>query len=278
MRLQTEIKKAAEAIQKAEAIIITAGAGLGVDSGLPDFRGNRGFWNAYPPMEKLGISFVEMANPSWFVDDPELAWGFYGHRMNLYKATKPHEGFQILLNWAKQKTHGYFVFTSNVDNHFQKAGFDNQRIYEVHGSIMHLQCTIPCTDNIWDVGNTEVIVDTNTFRAQEPLPRCPQCGALARPNVLMFGDWLWVHDRSAEQSSRFNRWINNIHKEKIPVVIIEAGAGTGVPTVRMKSQQLYSQLNADFIRINPREPDVPGNAISLPMGTKEALNAILKEM
>ena len=52
---------------------------MGVDSGLPDFRGDRGFWKAYPPYAKLGLHFAEMANPRWFDSDPELAWGFYGH-------------------------------------------------------------------------------------------------------------------------------------------------------------------------------------------------------
>lgn len=49
---------AAEAIRGAEALVIAAGAGMGVDSGLPDFRGNQGFWRAYPPYASLGLSFV----------------------------------------------------------------------------------------------------------------------------------------------------------------------------------------------------------------------------
>ena len=69
---------------------------MGVDSGLPDFRGNEGFWKAYPPLAKLGIQFEEMANPQWFNDEPNLAWGFYGHRLNKYRKTAPHAGFSIL--------------------------------------------------------------------------------------------------------------------------------------------------------------------------------------
>ena len=53
-----------------EAILIGAGAGMGVDSGLPDFRGGSGFWKAYPPYAKLGLDFVSLANPRWFVSDP----------------------------------------------------------------------------------------------------------------------------------------------------------------------------------------------------------------
>jgi len=90
------IERAAEVIASADAVMIAAGAGMGVDSGLPDFRGGRGFWRAYPPLERMGISFEEMANPEWFFRDPLLAWGFYGHRLNLYRQTTPHAGFEIL--------------------------------------------------------------------------------------------------------------------------------------------------------------------------------------
>ena len=81
------IRQAAQALAEADALLVGAGAGMGVDSGLPDFRGDKGFWKAYPPFEKLGYSFIDMANPVWFEEDPRLAWGFYGHRLNLYRET-----------------------------------------------------------------------------------------------------------------------------------------------------------------------------------------------
>src|SRR5512143_3806360 len=90
------IRSAADATGRAQVLLIVAGAGLGVASGLPDFRGERGFWNAYPMYERLGISFVGAANPAHFQRDPAFGWGFYGHRTNLYRATVPHEGFHIL--------------------------------------------------------------------------------------------------------------------------------------------------------------------------------------
>src|SRR6478752_3216688 len=94
--IQPAIELAARAIGDAHALLITAGAGMGVDSGLPDFRGTDGFWRAYPAFQKLGLRFEQLANPAWFATDPALAWGFYGHRLNLYRRTVPHEGFQIL--------------------------------------------------------------------------------------------------------------------------------------------------------------------------------------
>ena len=90
------LEKAAQIIKEAEVFVITAGAGMGVDSGLPDFRGNQGFWQAYPPYARLGLSFIDAANPAHFSRDPAFGWGFYGHRTNLYRTTIPHEGFHII--------------------------------------------------------------------------------------------------------------------------------------------------------------------------------------
>ena len=195
MRIADRVKQAAGATKAADALLVTAGAGMGVDSGLPDFRGTQGFWQAYPVIAKLGLSFEDMANPAWFKDDPALAWAFYGHRLNLYRKTTPHQGFHQLLAIGSAKPKGYFVFTSNVDGQFQKAGFAPDRIVECHGSIHHFQCTASCTNQIWDAQRETIHIEERTFRATEPLPGCWNCPALARPNILMFGDWSWLGHR-----------------------------------------------------------------------------------
>jgi NAD-dependent SIR2 family protein deacetylase len=133
------LDQAALAIALADALLIGAGAGIGVDSGLPDFRGSQGFWRAYPPYERLGLDFVSLANPRWFDRDPTLAWGFYGHRMKLYRQTTPHEGFTILRRWAGRVPRGEFVFTSNVDGQFERAGIDRGRIVlECGGTLIRI--------------------------------------------------------------------------------------------------------------------------------------------
>ena len=147
------LQEAAEKIISAKNIIITAGAGMGVDSGLPDFRGNKGFWRAYPPLN--GIPFEEMANPQKFQDNVRLAWGFYGHRLNLYRKTVPHNGFSILQKWTKNKP--FFIYTSNVDGQFQKAGFSEPHIIEIHGSIHHLQ-HFSSVNGVWSADELEVQV------------------------------------------------------------------------------------------------------------------------
>ena len=245
---------------------------MGVDSGLPDFRGTEGFWRAYPPIAKLGLRFDEMANPRWFANDPAFAWGFYGHRLHLYRDATPHDGFGILTRWAENMPLGNFVYTSNVDGHFQRAGFAPENILECHGSLNHLQCLADCGQAIWPAEDTQVSVDLAALRASSPLPACPSCGELARPNVLMFGDWGWDSERTNEQRKRFLNWIDKVEGRK--VVAIEIGAGKAVPTVRHACEQFASDSDGTLIRINPREVNVPRGSIGLPLGGLEALNRL----
>jgi NAD-dependent SIR2 family protein deacetylase len=278
MTIKNNILRAAETIHHADAIMIAAGAGMGVDSGLPDFRGDKGFWKAYPPIARLGISFVDMANPYWFEKDPRLAWAFYGHRLNLYRKTIPHQGFQKILDMAQTKTGGYFVFTSNVDGQFQMTGYDENKIQECHGSIHHFQCSKPCCNEIWDANDIEVNVDENKFEALDPLPLCPNCSELARPNILMFGDWYWLPHRTQIQHQKMNSWINNSHAKNYKTVIIELGAGEAVATVRQTSERLIRDLNATLIRINPRDDYVPSGHLSIQLGALEAVERIWGEL
>jgi NAD-dependent SIR2 family protein deacetylase len=270
--LETTLDRAAEAIAGADALLIAAGAGMGVDSGLPDFRGREGFWRAYPPLARLGLSLPEMANPRWFRDDPALAWGFYGHRLNLYRATRPHEGFQILRRWGDRKPHGAFVFTSNVDGQFQAAGFDPARILECHGTLHRLQCFAECGQPSFPAPPGEIEVDLETLRAPGPLPSCPACGALARPNILMFGDGGWDSTLADEQARRYEEWRRGVSGGKVAVV--ELGAGLAVATVRAFCEGTSRLLRATLIRVNPGDPAVPPGQLALPLGAREAVEQI----
>jgi len=270
MELQEAFRSAAQVLRTARALVITAGAGMGVDSGLPDFRGDQGFWNAYPMYQRLGINFVRAANPEHFERDPAFGWGFYGHRTNLYRQTVPHRGFHLLKEWAERFDLDTFIVTSNVDGQFQKAGFREDQVLEVHGSIHHLQCLTPCSHAIWD-NREEIPVDFETMRARH-IPLCPRCGGAARPNILMFGDWSWLPDRTRRQEMRFDLFVDQ-HCDQ-PLAIIEMGAGTAIPTIRFTSERLGGRGGATVVRINPREPQVPRPHLSLPCGALAGLEGI----
>ncbi len=267
--ISKNIRTAAELIESADSLIITAGAGMGVDTGLPDFRGKEGFWKAYPTLAKANISFTEIACPDTFANNPKLAWGFYGHRLNLYRKTVPHQGFKLLRAIAKHLDGGAFVFTSNVDGHFQKAGFPLNDIVECHGSIHHLQCQQTCSQEIWEATKFMPEIDEEHCLLSSSFPLCPACREIARPNILMFGDWNWVNWRTEFQRARFHEWHETVRNP----VVIEIGAGKSFPTVR----EFGERLGVPMIRINPRDENVARDSdVSLKMGALEGISAIAK--
>ena len=254
----------------------------GFDSGLPDFRGDEGFWKAYPPYARLGLSFFDLADPAHFDADPDLAWGFYGHRLGLYRATVPHAGFGILRSWGARLPHGVRVFTSNVDGQFQRAGFDG--VVEAHGSIHRLQCLRPCSDDIWPADDVAIDVDEDTMRAVPPLPRCRHCGGLARPNILMFGDWAWIGEPAGARERELAGWLRMLIGTKSRLTVVELGAGKAIPTVRNRAERTAASAAASgrrsggsLIRINPDPAAAavpPGVGVALGAGALAALTAI----
>lgn len=265
--------RAAEYIAEADGLLITAGAGMGVDSGLPDFRGTEGFWRTYPALKAAGISFEKIANPHFFRVDPGLAWGFYGHLLALYRRTVPHAGFQLLRAISNRMAHGAYVFTSNVDGQFQKAGFKEGQVLECHGSIHWLQCQMPgCNQDIWCADAFKPRIDASECRLINRPPACPICGGVARPNILMFDDWHWV-DRLAEiRRGSLKNWLSRVERP----VIVELGAGKEIATVR----NFGIAQKVPLVRINPADDHFSSNreGVLIKFGALNALQRIYDEL
>lgn len=269
--LRVALEPAADWLVAADGLLVTAGAGMGVDSGLPDFRGTEGFWHAYPPLAAARIRFEEIANPVHFARDPALAWGFYGHRLARYRETVPHRGFAVLRRFGEHLPEGAFVFTSNVDGQFQKAGFAPGRVCEIHGSIHHLQCREPCRDAIWTAEAFRPEVDAASCRLRNAAPECPFCGSLARPNILMFGDFAWVEARARQQQAALDAWRQRVRR----LLVIEVGAGLAVPTVRWYGES----LGVPLLRINTTQPEVSSaRALGVAAGAGAALEVLASLM
>ena len=126
-----------------------------------------------------------------------------------------------------------------------------------------------CTDRIWP-NREEVPVDLDTMRAAR-VPRCPACGAVARPNILMFGDSGWIADRTYDQERRLDAFAEASVDER--KVVIEVGAGTSIPTIRRASERLGGHGGL-VVRINPREPQIGPEHVSMQVGALAGLTAI----
>ena len=242
-------ERIAKSILRNDAVFITAGAGIGIDSGLPDFRGNEGLWKAYPYFKEAKMSFADAANPYFFSKKPKEFWFFYGHRYNSYQEHTPHKGFHLLKEICeKYKGGNYFIHTSNVDGHFQRAGFDPKKVSECHGSINHYQCS-SCSTIYRVPKNTKFNLDINKFICPE-IPVCKNCSRPVRPNILMFGDSDWIPHRTDKQQNRLRQFL--MENKDQGITVIELGAGTSVPTIRMASESVFCDVKKQrtLIRIN----------------------------
>ena len=131
-----EIKNAATEIKKASKIIVLAGAGMSADSGLPTFRDETGYWQGQ------SVNQFTLASYKTYMSDPSSSWKFYASRIQHYRATDPHDGYKVLRKLcADIGFENSFVFTSNTDQHFQKSGFNLNKIYECHGSLGYMYCS-----------------------------------------------------------------------------------------------------------------------------------------
>ena len=258
-----KIDQAANWLMNCDALIFTSGAGMGVGSGLGTFRGiAAGVWP--PLLRHPDLDFTDMSNPSWFLkpqgnserhDTANFGYAFWAFRYHAYTSNAPHSGYTIAQQWS-QMPHikSSFSFTSNIDGHWIKAGWKETDLLECHGSIDYLQCVENCCGRIWPTdGALELQVDPITNCVTDRLPLCSDCQQLARPNVLMFGDWGFFAKRRDEQLVRYNQFRTHLSERKAKLLIVELGAGTAVPTVRYESEQLFvgERWSANFIRINP---------------------------
>jgi hypothetical protein len=112
--IDSNIARAAQWIAGADAMVIAAGAGMSVDSGLPDFRGSNGIWKTLLPAGRHERDVHAFMHGRCFADNPREAWRFFGRALDACRDTAPHAGYALLRHWAAAKRHGAFVYMSYV--------------------------------------------------------------------------------------------------------------------------------------------------------------------
>lgn len=259
-------RRVAALLVDADALLITAGAGMSLDCGPPD---DPDLQTLQALFDATGRTIRQRAQPAWFDTRPPAAWAWYGFRERLYRRTQPHDGYRILRAWAQAMPGGSFVATTNVDGLFCKAGFTDWQILERHGSLFRYQCSVPCSDTVWDAQSPAMAIDCDTLEVRGELPACPTCGAVARPNVLMYDDVRWLDAGRREQQRRFDDWLASVRGQRL--VVVECGAGEGGASVRRIGERLLERSRVSLVRINPAatEADEPTHVLRLP-----ALHAI----
>lgn len=157
------------------SLAVLTGAGVSAESGVPTFRGPGGLWRSYRP--------EDLATPQAFRRDPELVWEWYDWRRELVGACRPNAAHETLAQMEAAAASGstgkeVVLITQNVDGLHELAG--SHHVLELHGNIWRLCCTRGCRPPWTD----------RRVPLPEIPPRCPDCGALARPDVVWFGESL----------------------------------------------------------------------------------------
>lgn len=262
------LQSVAELLTETDALIILAGAGMSADSGIPTYRGEDGSWGKLE--KEMNRNVTDIMTPEFIQANPVFMWKRFSKGMEHTKHIKPHLGYHLLLKWINHFKWPYFVVTSNVDRQFAKAHYQEERIYEVHGSGGFLQCTVPCWDQVWqsDYSVYSHVKELN----DDNLPRCPNCGSLVRPNVYIFRDRTFVNTRVKKQKENFEFFLNQNQDKRITV--LEVGSGPTIKTIRSVTRRLVIKYQAQIVRINIHHAEIDLPHISLPMGALKAFQQI----
>lgn len=161
------IEEVRERLRKACRVAVLTGAGISAESGIPTFRGAGGLWRNFRA--------EDLATPGAFRRDPQTVWEWYDWRRSLIAQAEPNAGHGALAAFEKKVPH-FALITQNVDGLHARAGSVN--ILALHGDIWTLRCT-QC-GRTWRDERLKL----------HPLPPLCQCGAMARPGVVWFGESL----------------------------------------------------------------------------------------
>ena len=232
------MEAAADRLARAARVFVLTGAGLGVASGLPTFRGIGGLWN--------DRRVEELASIDGFRRDPLVSWEWYNMRIAAYAKAQPNAGHVALAELVPHLT----LATQNVDGLHVRAG--SHDAIELHGNLRTLTCT-GCS-------------------AAEPLAGPfdlaglqHECGGLRRPAVVWFGEALprgaWA--AAADASARAD------------AVIV---AGTSAQVQPAASLARAGDPTLTVIEVNPEPALDDTGAFVLAVGTEVGLPALVERV
>lgn len=277
--VEEAVSRAAEYVRSADVLLVAAGAGMGVDAGLPDYYG--GIHLAHPRLADMGLSIYDLSNHRLFEQNPRLAWGHWITRQREYINTQPHLGYHIIQKWSVNSKRNVRVVTTNLDRHFIRAGFTSDHVFEMHGSMYDAQCMHDCGVDPWSLDIvTMPSVDLNTMQLMGSPPLCVQCGGAARVCTALATDGHWNLSQIEAARMRHESFFRKLPAERI-LAVLEIGCGTVMAKVRREAERIVEEHRmrggrAAYIRINLYQAHIEEHEdnISLPLGALEALRTI----
>lgn len=194
------IQQAAQAIAGGRHVIAVTGAGISVESGIPDFRSPGGIWDTYPPEDYATIDAFTAA--------PDRVWQLWYDLGAMLGDVQPNPGHHAL---TELQSMGRLeaIITQNIDNLHQESG--SVRVIEYHGNGRHMRCVVCAGPAPLDLS-----------QRSEVAPRC-DCGGVMKPDVVLFGEHI---PRDAMEAA-------DVAAETADVVIIVGTSATVYPAAQL---------------------------------------------
>lgn len=221
----------AHAVRDASSVLFVTGAGLSADSGLPTYRGVGGLYNRGPTRHGMPIEIALSGHV--FRTRPEVSWEHIRDIEQACRGAQPNAGhrFMAALEATKPRV---WTLTQNVDGLHRAAG--STKLIEIHGRVDQLSCTA--------CGWGERVSD---YAHLDALPTCPSCGAVIRPNVVLFGEMLPA-PAVADLERELNRGFD---------VVFSVGTSGMFPYITAPVT-LLGERGAITVEVNPGTTDVSG--------------------
>ena len=249
MTVEQKIDWAASRLRESQSVLVITGAGISADSGLPTYRGIGGLYN--DEVTEDGIP-VEMALAGeMMAKRPDITWNYIGRIEAACRQASPNDGHRVIADMEKAFDR-LWVLTQNVDGFHVDAG--SEKLIDIHGDLHDLRCTA-CS--------FRTRVGEYAELGHVP-PRCPDCWAFLRPDVVLFGEAL--------------------PPEKVDVLFRELSLGfdivlsigtTSVFHYIAEPVKRAARQGRPTVEINPGESEVSGIVdVRIPLGAAEALTRI----
>lgn len=262
-------------IREADAILIGASNGLSIAEGLHLFADNRAFEELFGDLKrKYGISCILQGMGARWPSEEEK-WSFWSRLVHRYCGEyRESRVMSDLKKLIGEKD--YFIITSNGECHFEMCGFASEKIYEVEGNWLTMQCAFRCHDRIYswaDLAERMALAEQEGRSLSELIPRCPVCGGSMQ--VHMETDRNFIPD--IESRKRLEVFLERYHGKKL--VILELGIGWRNQLIKAPLMRLAEQEpQAVYVAINLGEIFIPDEIREKSFGLDGDLTEILRDL
>lgn len=270
-----DLEPIAASIRAADAILIGASNGLSITEGLHLFADNQAFQELFGDFRaKYGLRCLLQGMTARWPSEEEK-WAFWARAIHRYCGQyRPTQVMQDLRAIVGDKD--YFVITSNGEGHFASSGFDPDKIYEVEGNWLTMQCARPCHDALYptlDLAEAMAAAEEKGQVPSEMVPRCPRCGGSME--IHMAGGPGFIPNTAARQNCQ--AFLDQYHGKKL--VNLELGIGWRNQLIKAPLMHLVArEPSSTYITINLGEIYIPGAIQARSFGLDGSLDQLLSAL